>query len=135
MSKKIESEIKSIDRPSAVIYNFLNDFTNFSRLMPEQVVNWQATSDTCSFEIKGLATLGLRIIERLPDSKIVMQSEGKLPFDFQLNSYINRVTDDSANVQLVINSDMNPFVSMMAEKPLANFVNILVSKLKEEMEK
>ena len=125
----------SIDRPSAVIYNFLNDFTNFSRLMPEQVVNWQATSDTCSFEIKGLATLGLRIIERLPDSKIVMQSEGKLPFDFQLNSYINRVTDDSANVQLVINSDMNPFVSMMAEKPLANFVNILVSKLKEEMEK
>jgi len=135
MSKKIESEIKSIDRPSAVIYNFLNDFTNFSRLMPEQVVNWQATSDTCSFEIKGLATLGLRIIERLPDSKIVMQSEGKLPFDFQLNSYINRVTDDSANVQLVINSDMNPFVSMMAEKPLANFVNILVSKLKEVLEK
>ena len=135
MSKKIESEITMINRPAAAMYTFLNDFNNFSHLMPEQVINWQATSDTCTFEIKGLATLGMRIIERVPYSKLVMKGEGKIPFDFLLNSNITPVNDNSSRVQLVIVADMNPFISMMAEKPLANFVDMLVVKLKEVMEK
>ena len=135
MSKKIESEITVINRPAAAMFTFLNDFNNFSHLMPEQVINWQATSDTCTFEIKGLATLGMRIIERVPYSKLVMKGEGKIPFDFLLNSNITPVNDNSSRVQLVIVADMNPFISMMAEKPLANFVDMLVVKLKEVMEK
>jgi hypothetical protein len=135
MGKKMESGVTPIDRPVSEVYNFLNDFNNFSHLMPEQVVNWQATSDNCSFEIKGLATLGMRIIERVPNSKIVMKSEGKLPFDFFLNANLTSITENSSNAQLIIEADMNPFISMMAEKPLANFVNVLALKLKEVMEK
>ena len=135
MSKKIESEITVINRPAAAMFTFLNDFNNFSHLMPEQVINWQATSDTCTFEIKGHATLVMRIIERVPNSKLVMKGEGKIPFDFLLNSNITPVNDNSSRVQLVIVADMNPFISMMAEKPLANFVDMLVVKLKEVMEK
>ena len=135
MGKKIESEITTINRPVGDIYNFLNDFNNFSHLMPEQVVNWQATSDTCSFEIKGLASLEMRIIDRVPESKIIMKGEGKIPFDFFLNSNLSPVTESSGKVQLVIEAEMNPFISMMAEKPLGNFINLLVVKLKEVMEK
>jgi carbon monoxide dehydrogenase subunit G len=135
MGKKMESGVTLIDRPISEVYHFLNDFNNFSHLMPEQVINWQATSDSCSFEIKGLATLGMRIIEREPNSKIVMKSEGKLPFNFFLNANLSTVDENSCNVQLIIDADMNPFISMMAEKPLANFVNVLALKLKEVMEK
>jgi len=135
MSKRIESELTLINRPASEIYAFLNDFNNFSQLMPEQVANWQATVDSCSFEIKGLATVGLRIVERIPGSKIVMKSEGKLPFDFLLNSLLTPSGESSCKVQLVIDADMNPFISMMAEKPLANFVNALATRLKENLEK
>lgn len=135
MSKKIESEIIPIDCPASKVYNFLSDFNNFSHLLPEQVINWQSTSENCSFEIKGLATLGLRIIERIPDTHILMKGEGKLPFEFSLNSVFTPITENSCKVQLAIDADMNPFVSMMAEKPLANFVNVLAVKLKEVMEK
>jgi hypothetical protein len=135
MGKKIESEITAIQRPVAPIFDFLSDFNNFSSLMPEQVINWQATADHCSFEIKGLATLGMRIIERVPESKVVMQSEGKLPFNFLLNANLFKINEYSSNVQLVLDADMNPFISIMAEKPLANFVNVLAEKLREVMEK
>ncbi|NVO20003.1 MAG: hypothetical protein HXX13_09900 [Bacteroidetes bacterium] len=134
MSKKIESDIITIDRPAGAIFHFLNDFNNFSYLVPDNVINWEASSDHCSFEIKGLATLGMSITERQPDSRIVMKSEGKLPFDFLLISSIESITPDTSKTQLIIDADMNPFIAMMAEKPLATFVNTLAVKLKEVME-
>jgi carbon monoxide dehydrogenase subunit G len=135
MAKKIESGITTINRPDSLVFDFLQDFNNFSHLMPEQVINWQATADTCSFEIKGLATLGMRIIEKVPNSQIHMKGEGKIPFEFFLKSFINPVNEGASNVQLVIEAEMNPFIWVMAEKPLTNFVNMLVVKLKEVMEK
>ncbi len=134
MSKKIESENTFINRPAEELFNFLGNFGNFSHLMPEQVVNWQATTDDCSFEIKGLATLGMRIIERMPVSRIVMKGEGKLPFDFTLCCNLNALTVSATEIRLVIDADMSPFIGMMATAPLQNFVNMLVIRLKEVME-
>ena len=102
--------------------------------MPEQVVNWQATADDCSFEIRGLAALGMKIIERLPMNRIVMKGEGKIPFDFTLSCNLNALTGSATEIRLVIDADMNPFIGMMAAAPLQNFVNMLVIKLKEVME-
>jgi carbon monoxide dehydrogenase subunit G len=135
MSKRIESEKVIINCPPEKVYNFLGNFDNFSSLMPEQVINWKSDGDSCSFEIKGLASLGLRIIEKNPFTKISMQGEGKIPFGFTWDSFIRETFDKQCEVQLVIDADMNPFIAMMAEKPLQNFVNVILPRLKEEMEK
>lgn len=135
MSKRIESEKIIINCQAEKVYNFLGNFDNFSSLMPEQVINWQSTGDSCSFEIKGLASLGLRIIEKNPFSKIIMQAEGKIPFSFTWNSLFQEISLEQCEVQMVIDADMNPFIAMMAEKPLQNFVNVILPRLKEEMEK
>lgn len=135
MSKRIESEKIIINCQVEKVYNFLGNFDNFSSLMPEQVINWQSTGDSCTFEIKGLASLGLRIIEKNPFSKIIMQAEGKIPFSFTWNSLFQEISLEQCEVQMVIDADMNPFIAMMAEKPLQNFVNVILPRLKEEMEK
>jgi hypothetical protein len=134
MGKLIESEKTLIKRPSQDIFSFLGDFNNFSHLIPEQVANWKSSSDHCSFEIKGLTTMGMQIINREPFTKIVMKSEGRTPINFILTSHIEILDDSASNVQFSMDTDMNSFLAMVAETPLSNFINLLVGQLKKVME-
>ena len=135
MSRRIESQSVDINCLPQKVYDFLTDFDNFERLLPEQVINWHSTGDSCSFEVKGLATLGLRITGKTPFTEISMIGEGKIPFGFTLETYIRQTDTGQCQVQMMIDADMNPFIAMMAEKPLRNFVDMILPRLKEEMEK
>jgi carbon monoxide dehydrogenase subunit G len=135
MSRRIESQQVIINCLPEKVYNFLGNFDNFASLLPEQVANWQSSGDSCSFEVKGLATLGLRITHKTPFSQISMVGEGKLPFGFTIETIIQQTDSMNCQVQMVIDADMNPFIAMMAEKPLQNFIDMLMPRLKQEMEK
>jgi carbon monoxide dehydrogenase subunit G len=135
MSRRIESQRVIINCQAEKVFNFLSNFDNFEHLLPEQVTNWSSTGDSCSFEVKGLATLGLRITSKIPFSSIIMIGEGKLPFGFTIDTLIKQTEAQNCEVQMVINADMNPFIAMMAEKPLQNFIDLLLPRLKQEMEK
>lgn len=135
MSRRIESQKALINCQPQKVYDFLTNFDNFKRLLPDQVANWQSTGDSCSFEVKGLAKVGLRITSKTPYTEIIMIGEGKLPFGFSFETFIRQVETQQCQVQMVIDADMNPFIAMMAEKPLQNFVDLILPKLKEEMEK
>ena len=135
MSRRIESQLTMINCQPQKIYDFLTNFDNFGHLLPEQVANWQSTGDSCSFDVKGLATIGLRITGKTPYTEIIMIGEGKLPFGFALETFIRQSETEKCQVQMVIDADMNPFIAMMAEKPLQNFVDMILPRLKEEMER
>jgi len=135
MSRRIESEKAIINCPPQKVFDFLTNFDNFELLLPDQVENWQSTGDSCSFEVKGLAKLGLRITSKTPFTEIKMIGEGKLPFGFTLETFIRQTTPEQCQVHMVIDADMNPFIAMMAEKPLQNFVDMILPRLKKEMEK
>jgi carbon monoxide dehydrogenase subunit G len=126
---RLESDTVTINKSAEEIYNFLSDFNNFGHLMPEQVTDWQSTSDECSFTIKGMASLGMKIIEKTPASFIKIARNGKAPFDFYL---LVNITDKGAQstVQLLFDADLSPMMKMMASKPLTNFLNLLVNRLK-----
>ena len=81
---RIESEKVEVNKSATEIYTFLSDFNNFQRLMPPQVTEWKSTTDECSFNINGMATIGMKIIEKTPHSNIKISSNGKVPFDFTL---------------------------------------------------
>ena len=127
---RIESDKSVIDKTDTDIYSFLSDFNNFQKLMPEQVTNWESTADECKFTIAGMATLGMKIVEKKPTEYIkVIRTEG--PFDFELECYIKKISESQSEVMLAFNADLNPMLKMMASKPLTNFLNILVKKLRE----
>lgn len=128
---RIESDKSEINKPAAEVFSFLTDFNNFQKLMPPQVVDWQSTADDCSFKIQGMATIGMKIVEKTPNTFIKIISNGKVPFNFTLNVQLTEVSPSQTSGQLIFEADLNPMMKMMVEKPLTKFFNLLATKMKE----
>lgn len=128
---KIESDVVQIEKSAATIFDYLSNFNNFQKLMPEQVTNWQSTADECTFTINGMATIGMKIKEKTPSNKISIVSNGKVPFDFNLFVLLTEKSAATCTGQLVFESELNPMLKMMVVKPLTNFFNILAQKMKD----
>jgi hypothetical protein len=128
---RIESQKTEVNKPASEVFAFLSNFNNFQKLMPPQVVDWQSTEDDCSFKISGMATIGMKIIEKTPNTLLKIISNGKVPFDFTLDIYLNEINPTQTSGQLIFEADINPMLKMMVEKPLRNFFNLLAAKLKE----
>ncbi len=128
--KHIESEKLIINCKQDKIFTFLSNFNNFGKLMPEQIINWQSTEDSCSFTIKGMTDLSMKIKEKHAFHNILITSFGKVPFDFELKCSFEDLGNFQTQSQLIFIADLNPMLSMMASKPLQNFVNMLNDKLK-----
>jgi len=126
-----ESATVAIPNSAEKIFTFLSNFNNFGTLMPEQVSNWTSTEETCSFTINGLATIGMKIAEKVPHTLLRITSDGKVPFEFTLNVVLQSVSPASCTGKLVFEAELNPFIKKMVEKPLTNFVNMLAEKLQE----
>jgi hypothetical protein len=127
----IESDIAEIKNSQEKIYNFLSNLNNFEKLMPEQVINWKSTDNSCSFTIKGMTDLSMKISEKIPYSKINIIPGEKAPFHFSLECHLMKHNDNMTNAQIIFNAELNAMMKMLAAKPLQNFVNMLASKLKE----
>src|SRR4051812_5770061 len=115
---KIESAKTEINKPAAEVFAWLSDFNNFQKLMPPQVSNWTSTTDECSFTINGMATIGMKIIEKTPNTNIKISSNGKVPFNFELQVFLEEKESNKCNGQLVFTAELNPMIKMMVEKPL-----------------
>lgn len=126
-----KSETISLAQPASTAYSFLSDFNNFEKLMPEQVVNWQSTTDKCSFTIKGMADMAMYMKEKIEPVRIVYASGKNSKIGFTLRFSINEISDTSSTIATVLDADLNPMLKMMASRPLQNFVNIITGKLKE----
>ncbi len=131
---KFESDKISINCPAEKIFTFLSDFNNFGKLMPEQVTDWKATEETCSFSIQGMAQLAMKITEKTPFSKLVYSSESPSPFEFTLEMNLGTVSDNQCTSQIIFNANINTMMNMMLQRPLQNFVNLLNQKLKQTFE-
>lgn len=128
---KIESDKVEINQSAEKVFSFLSNFNNFQKLMPEQVTNWSSTEDECTFTINGMATIGMKIIEKTPHSLIKITSNGKVPFNFFLYAHSTPNGDGKCTGQLVFEAELNPMLKMMVEKPLGNFFNMLAQKMKD----
>ena len=108
------------------LFDFMSDFNNFKHLLPEdKISDFQCTSDQCSFGIKGLMPLTIKIKEKTPKSIITFETSGLAKFVFTL--HIHFLADQKTKVEL--EGDMNPFIKAMAEKPLRELINTMASKL------
>ena len=123
-----------INKSQEDLYAFLSDFNNFEKLMPEQVTNWKATNDSCSFTIKGMADLAMTMGQQTEYSQITYNSVGEKPFRFDLKTHFSLAGNNQTETHIILNADLNPMIKMMASRPLQNFVNLLVNKLKEFIE-
>lgn len=130
--QNIKSNTQTINAAATRIFDFISDFNNLEKLMPEKVIDWSSTMTTCTFTIQGMATLNMKQGQNKSNELVQMLSDGKNPFSFDLNTHMASKGEGNTEVYLQLNADMNPMLSMMAKKPLQNFVNILAEELAKQ---
>lgn len=135
---KIESKKVEIKRNVEFVYEYLADFTHFSMVANDKIENFKATQDRCSFTIKGMTDMGLKIISRLPNESITISNDTDVPSSMPLNFLIifefERVEPYVSRVVVKMELDANPMIAMMVKKPLEKFVNSLADGMKMAME-
>lgn len=128
----IEGASKETSSTIRQLYNFLSDFKNFESILPaDKVENFQYQGDQCSFNIRGITALTIRLVEKQPNASLLFSSEGLSKFNFQLKASFAGEPDSKGSCQIDLHGDLNPFIKTMAEKPLKNLVDTMTVKLSE----
>ena len=129
--KEFNSKWQTVEANKQSVFNFLKDLRNLEKLMPEQVIDYQAEENRCSFTIKGMTSLSLIIDEIREHQLIKLVPEGKGPFEFELVAHI-KAADVHSEVKISLNAKLNPMMAMMAKRPLQNLVEIMADRLSQQ---
>lgn len=128
----IKSETSEIPQSPKQVYDFVVDLNNLESLMPKEVEEWKSETDSCEFTLKGMARLGMKIKELKELELVQLESTDVCPFAFTLNCNIESTGDTNlSKVNMVLEADLNPMLSMLATKPLTNFLNVLIENYKK----
>lgn len=127
--------ISNIEPTKATIkqlFDFLSDFKNFKSILPEdKVENFEYTADSCSFTIRGITALTIKQVSKTPHSSVKFQTEGLAKFNFILEAKFIGEAEKPGQCCVELFADMNPFIKVMAEKPLTGLVNTMALKLSQ----
>lgn len=130
----IKSELVVINKPVGQVFDFLTNFNNFEKLMPEQVVKWESNEVSGRFTIKDLAEIGMKIEDIEHHKVIYLTSDGKVPFDFKLKVNLEKRAEDQTAVHIDFDGKVGAMLAMMAKRPLTNLVNHMVERIKHHHE-
>lgn len=128
----LESNINKTQSTLKSLFEFLIDFKNFNSILPsDKVENFEFTDTQCSFNIKGITPMTIKLTEKIPYSFIFFSSEGLAKFNFSLKVYFTGNENEVGECKIDLLGDLNPIIKSMAEKPLLNLVNTMSLKLSE----
>lgn len=114
---------------NTAVYAFLTDFHHFEHLLPEQVKQWEAETHRCSFTIEGLPQIRLKLGASAPESLVEYLPDGESPVNFKLQFVLDARGEKETLCTVKLEADLNPMLSMMAKRPLQNFVDLVADRL------
>ncbi|PCE63479.1 orotate phosphoribosyltransferase [Sediminicola luteus] len=125
----IESPKKTVAKSDKEIYEFLIDFKNFEKLMPDNISKFEMINDDrFVFALKGMPEIVLQRKEQNPNDKVVLgAASDKLPFT--LSADINAVAEQESEVTLSFEGEFNAMMAMMIKGPITNFIGTLSENL------
>lgn len=125
-----ESNEFEVRAESASVADFLSAPSNLIEILPEdRIDDWSSDGDTCSFKIKGLAGIKLKLGPGSAN-EVVYDSVGG-PFDFQLKVALNPI-ETKTMVVAKFDADVASMMAMMLKTPLTNFLNSLGTTLQQK---
>jgi len=116
-----------LDKSVEEIKENLKHPEKYKDLMPESLKSFEIYDDGFSFELSGMPRIELKIQE-VSDTCIVLNS-AKSSINFSLKGNLTPINSERTEVQLVFEGKFNPFIKLMVEKPLKNFINSLSDRI------
>jgi len=132
---KVTSNTTPIHAPDHIVFEFITNFSHFGSYLPPEIKDFEATADYCKFNIQGVATLMLSIVEKTEYSLVVYNAENDKNIPFKIAIFIESDELSASTIRIEADADLPVFVAPMVKKPLEKFVTVLAEKLKEEIEK
>ena len=126
---KLESPKVLVNNSQEYIFNALSDVKNFEKLMPDTIAKFEVLGDDIfNFGLKGMPEIKLRLKEGVPHSRVnLAAASDKLPF--KLVADLNKVSENSTEVQLFFEGEFNPMMAMMIKGPITKFIETLAQNM------
>ncbi|MCW4451079.1 MULTISPECIES: SRPBCC family protein [Kaistella] len=118
-----------VNKSVNTLVEMLNKPEDYKNLMPDSLQNFEVRDNGFKFGLKGMPEIALKI-EEVSDKAVVLKSASS-SLDFELKGLMNALNENQTEVQLLFEGKFNPFIKMMVEKPLQNFINTLSDNLEK----
>ena len=130
------SKTVNVNRAAEQIYTVLADMSFLEKAVPaaqiDDLQDFKATSDTCSFRVKGIET-GLQIVEREPYKTIKYTKYGNSPFDFFLWIQLKELVPYDTRMRIVLKIELNMLMKFMAGGKIKKGLDAVADRLAEAM--
>ena len=118
-----------VNKSSSELAEMLKKPEDYKDLMPDGLQKFEVKDNWFKFGLNGMPEIALKI-ENVSDKEVVLKSASS-SLDFALTGTMNPVSENQTEVQLLFDGKFNPFIKMMVEKPLQNFINSLTDKIEQ----
>ena len=118
-----------VNKSAKELVEMLKSPEGYRELMPDSLQSFEVRDQGFKFSLKGMPEIALNIDE-ISEEKVVLKSASS-SLDFALNGMMNKISDTQTEVQLLFDGKFNPFIKMMVEKPLQNFINALTDNIEK----
>ncbi|WP_426479449.1 SRPBCC family protein [Chryseobacterium sp. CBSDS_008] len=116
-----------VNKSSKELTELLKSPENYKDFMPDGLQKFETKDNGFKFGLQGMPEIALKIDE-VDDHKAVLRSASS-SLDFSLTATLNPISENQTEVQMLFEGKFNPFIKMMVEKPLQNFINTLTDKI------
>ncbi len=118
-----------VNKSTEDLRRLLENPEDYKSLMPESLQSFEVRDNGFKFSLKGMPEIALKI-EEVSDKQVVLASASS-SLDFTLKGDMNAINSNQTEVQLLFEGKFNPFIKMMVEKPLQNFINSLTDNIEK----
>ena len=130
MSTRFQSEEITANLYYKDLFKKFTDLNNLKGYLPKEVKEFESSTNNCSFKIEQLPKISLQLTEKIAYSQIKFESnESQIPFE--MNFYLKKNDNNTTNVILEINMEVNFMMKMLVQKP----INIFLEKFTEIIKK
>jgi len=133
MEVKVESRVGKMPVNTEALYRLFSDFRNMTQFIPkDKLRNFQATEDTCSFKADMVGLVGLKIVERKPNSlvKIISSEISKYSFTFWVQ--LKEVATMDTRIKLTLAFESNPFMAAMFKGQVEKALNSMIDRIEQQ---
>jgi hypothetical protein len=143
-TNKYISETKIIEYNQQIVFDYLSNFENLGiylnsgilekisdRFPQVNISEFKSDRDSCRFEIAGMGTAEIRIVDKDPYKTIKVESEGKLPIEITFWIQLMSANAFQTKMRLTLQAEMNMMIKMMIGDRLQEGVDHLAQTLTE----
>ena len=116
-----------INKPVSEIVELLKTPSNYEQLMPESLQKIESREDGFKFSLQGMPEIALKFGDINEDKAVLTSASSSL--EFELVTHFTKINEEKTEAQMLFEGKFNPFIKMMVEKPLQNFMNALTDKI------